>query len=64
MIRRPRLDIIGLHGSILKLATIKMNGKESGGVRSIKWKTLSQLGKGSVVGALLTVTVGYTNCCM
>lgn len=29
MIRLPQLDIIGLHGCILKL-TIKINGKESG----------------------------------
>jgi len=30
MIRRPQLDIIALHWCILKLASIKMNGKESG----------------------------------
>jgi len=67
MIRRPQLDIIGLHGCILKL-TIKIYGKESGlseaDLDQLNGKTLTQLDKGNVVGALLTVTVGYTNCCM
>lgn len=62
MIRRPQLDIIRLHGCILKLVTIKMNGKESGlskpELDKFKWKTFSQLGKGSVVGACRQLQLG------
>lgn len=62
MIRRPQLDIIRLHGCILKLVTIKMNGKESGlskpELDKFKWKTFSQLGKGSVVGACWQLQLG------